>query len=152
VATVIVREARLEDAEAMACAHAASASAAYGRDEDLERRTRQWREVFNEPESRPYLAEVEDRVVGVLSVGQSELYAIYVQPDWWGKGVGQALLDKAEALLVQTCDEAELTVLVGNSRARRFYERNGWRFVEQVVEPHFGGELTEVCKYRRRLC
>jgi GNAT superfamily N-acetyltransferase len=150
VATVIVREARLEDAEAMARAHAASASAAYGRDEDLERRTRRWREVFDEPESRPYLAEVEDRVVGVLSVGQSELYAIYVQPDWWGKGVGQALLDKAEALLGETCDEAELTVLVGNSRARRFYERNGWRFAEQVVEPHFGGELTEVCKYRRR--
>jgi GNAT superfamily N-acetyltransferase len=150
VATVIVREARLEDAEAMARAHAASASAAYGRDEDLERRTRRWREVFDEPESRPYLAEVEGRVVGVLSVGSSELYAIYVHPDWWGKGVGQALLDKAEALLGETCDEAELTVLVGNSRARRFYERNGWRFAEQVVEPHFGGELTEVCKYRRR--
>jgi RimJ/RimL family protein N-acetyltransferase len=42
-------------------------------------------------------------------------------------------------------------VFVGNARAQRFYERNGWRFVEQVVEPHFGGEQTEVCKYRRRL-
>ena len=134
----------------MARAHVASASAAYGRDEDLERRTRRWREVFDEP-SRPYLAEDDGKVVGVLSVGSSELHAIYVHPGWWGVGVGQALLDKAHALLAETCDEAELTVLVGNDRARRFYERNGWHLVEQVVEPHFGGEPTEVCKYRRRL-
>ena len=42
-------------------------------------------------------------------------------------------------------------MLAGNARARRFYERNGWRFVEQVVELHFEGEPTEVCKYHRRL-
>jgi len=148
---VVVREARREDAEAMGRAHAASASAVYGREEDLERRTQRWREVFDEPESRPYLAEVDGEVVGVLSVGPSELYAIYVHPDWWGQGVGQALLDQAHELLAETCDEAELTVLVGNARAQRFYERNGWRFAEQVVEPHFGGQPTEVCKYRRRL-
>jgi ribosomal protein S18 acetylase RimI-like enzyme len=151
VAMVIVRKAGPEDAEAMGRAHVASASAAYGREEDLERRTRRWREVFTEPESRPYLAEVDREVVGVLSVGPSELYAIYVHPDWWGQGIGQALLDKAHALLAETSDEAELTVLVRNERARRFYERNGWGFVEQSVEPHFGGEPTEVCKYRRRM-
>jgi GNAT superfamily N-acetyltransferase len=153
VATVIVRQARSEDAEAMGLAHTASASAAYGREEDgdLERRTQRWREVIAEPGSRPYLAEVEGEVVGVLGVGPSELHAIYVHPDWWGRGVGQALLDKAHELLAETCNEAELTVLAGNARAERFYERNGWRFVERVVEPHFGGEQTEVCKYRRRL-
>jgi ribosomal protein S18 acetylase RimI-like enzyme len=148
---VFVREARREDAEAMARAHVASASAAYGRAEDLERRTERWRKVFDEPALRPYLAEDDGEVVGVLSVGRSKLHAIYVHPDWWGHGIGQALLDKAHALLAETSDEAELTVLVGNVRARRFYERNGWRFVEQVVEPHFGGEPTEVCKYRRGL-
>lgn len=151
MATVIVREARPEDAEAMGRAHTASASAAYGREEDLERRTQRWRQVFGEPESRPYLAEVEGEVVGVLSLGPSELYAIYVHPDWWGQGVGQALLDEAHDRLAETCDEAELTVLAGNTRAERFYKRNGWRFVEQLVEPHFGGEETEVRKYRRRL-
>lgn len=65
MATVIVRDARPEDAEAMGRAHTASASAAYGREEDLERRTQRWRQVFGEPESRPYLAEVEGEVVGV---------------------------------------------------------------------------------------
>lgn len=133
----------------MARAHVASASAAYGREEDLERRTRRWHEVFGEPASRPYLAEAEGEVVGVLSVGPDILYAIYVHPEWWGTGVGQALLDRAHILLAETCDEAELSVLVENVRARRFYERNGWRFTEHIVEPHFGGQPTEVCKYRR---
>ncbi|HEX4324679.1 MAG TPA: GNAT family N-acetyltransferase [Gaiellaceae bacterium] len=149
--TVLVRKARREDAEAMGRAHVASATAAYGREEDLDRRTQRWRDAFGEPESRPHLAEVDGEVVGVVSVGPSELHAIYVRPDWWGQGVGQTLLDKAHELLAETCDEAELTVLVGNGRARRFYELNGWRFVEQVVEQHFGGQPTEVCKYRRRL-
>jgi GNAT superfamily N-acetyltransferase len=135
----------------MALAHAASASAAYGRKEDLERRTRRWREVFDEADWRPYLAEVDGEVVGVLSLAPAELHAIYVHPDWWGQGVGQALLDRAHRLLAESSDEAVLTVLVGNSRARRFYERDGWRLVEHVVEPHFGGEATEVCKYRRSL-
>jgi ribosomal protein S18 acetylase RimI-like enzyme len=98
---VVVREARREDAQTMG-AHTASASAAYGREEDRNA----------------------------------------------GRG---ALLDKSHELLAKRCDEAELAVFVGNARAQRFYERNGWRFVEQVVEPHFGGEQTEVCKYRRRL-
>lgn len=148
---LVVREARREDAEGMARAHTASAAKAYGRPEDLERRTQRWQEVFDEPKSRPWLAEVDGEVVGVLGLGPDELHAIYVHPDWWGRGVGQALLDRAHELLAETCDEAELTVLVGNARARRFYERNGWRFAEQVVESHFGGEPTEVCKYRRRV-
>ena len=42
-------------------------------------------------------------------------------------------------------------VLEANARARRFYERNGWRLLEVVVEPHFGGQLTEVARYRRTL-
>jgi ribosomal protein S18 acetylase RimI-like enzyme len=149
--TIVVREARRDDAEAMARAHSASAARAYDRPQDLERRTRRWTEVFDEPESRPYLAEADGEVVGILSVGPTELYAIYVHPDWWGSGAGQALLDRAHELLAETCDEAELSVLVGNARARRFYERNGWRFDRQIVEPHFGGEPTEVCKYRRRV-
>lgn len=42
-----------------------------------------------------------------------------------------------------------LTVLADNARARRFYERNGWRFETTVIEPHFGGHPTEVTRYVR---
>ena len=55
----------------------------------VERRARQWRDW------PPLLAESGDVVVGFVSVGASrdadadgELFAIYVDPDYWGRGVG----------------------------------------------------------------
>jgi GNAT superfamily N-acetyltransferase len=147
---VIVREAVRADAEAMARMHRLSANTAYGRDDPLERRLASAQRVFDEDGTRPFLAEDEGgAVIGVLTVGSDELYAIYVHPDHWGAGVGQALLDRAEVELAATCDAATLTCMVGNARARRFYERNGWQLGETLVEPHFGGEPTEVCRYRK---
>lgn len=50
-----------------------------------------------------------------------ELYALYVRERWWGTGIGQALLDA-----VLGAGACSLWVLEDNSRARRFYERNGF--------------------------
>ena len=147
---MIIRPAAPADAEAMARMHWLSANTAYGRDDPVERRIAAARRLFDEEATRPFLAEDDDgEVVGILTVGVDELYAIYVHPDHWGTGVGQALLDHAEAALAETCDVAVLTCMVDNARARRFYERNGWEPGETVVEPHFGGEPTAVCRYRK---
>jgi GNAT superfamily N-acetyltransferase len=147
---VIVRPATPADAEAMARVHWLSANAAYGREDAFERRLAQSRKVFDEDGVRPFVAEEDGAIVGELILGTSELFAIYVHPERWGTGVGQVLLDRAHAELARTCDAAVLTCLVDNPRARRFYERNGWELVETLVEPHFGGIPTEVCRYRRR--
>jgi GNAT superfamily N-acetyltransferase len=148
---VIVRPATRADAEAMARTHWLSANTAYGRNDPLERRLAAARRILEEGDTRPFVAETDGDVIGVLTVGEDELYAIYVHPDYWGTGVGQALLDRAEHELAKTCDVAGLTCMVGNARARRFYERNGWEPGETLVEPHFGGEPTEVCRYHKRL-
>jgi GNAT superfamily N-acetyltransferase len=124
-----IRPAVRADAEAMARTHWLSANTAYGRDDPLERRLAVAYRIFDEDET----------------------YAIYVHPEHWGTGVGQALLERAEIELAKTCTEATLTCMVGNARARRFYERNGWQLGETLVEPHFGGEPTEVCRYSKRL-
>ena len=135
--------------------HTASAEAAYTpfarmKPGGYERRLRVWRDVLGGDHSA-YLAETEDgSPVGVLSVTAAELHVIYVDPGWWGSGAGQLLLDQAHELLAATCDEAVLTVLAANTRARRFYERNGWVAAETVTEAHFGGIPTEVVRYRRR--
>lgn len=147
-----VRPARREDAEAMARVHLLSANTAYGRNDPLDRRLGAAQRVFEEAETRPFLAEDDEgRVLGILTVGDSELYAIYVHPDHWGTGVGQTLLDRAEEELAKTCTDATLTCMVVNGRARRFYERNGWTLGETLVEPHFGGEPTDVCRYHKAL-
>ena len=149
---MIVRPAVRADAEAMGRLHWLSANTAYGRDDPLERRLAASERVFDESGTRPFLAEDDDgSVIGLLTVGDDELYAIYVHPDHWGTGVGQELLERAEAELAETCTAASLTCMTVNARARRFYERNGWQLGETLVEPHFGGEPTEVCRYRKRL-
>ncbi|MEV0169975.1 GNAT family N-acetyltransferase [Streptomyces sp. NPDC050803] len=58
----------------------------------------------------------------------AELYAIYVDPGHYGDGAGRALLEES----VRRCTAAGhrrmlLWVLKGNVRARRFYERAGFR-------------------------
>ena len=147
-----IRAAGRDDADAMARMHWLSANTAYGRNDPLERRLAAAQRLFDDGETRPFLAEDDDgAVIGVLTIGQDELYAIYVHPDHWGTDVGQALLEHGEHELAETRDVAVLTCMVGNARARRFYERNGWKLGETLVEPHFGGEPTEVVRYRKTL-
>jgi RimJ/RimL family protein N-acetyltransferase len=147
---VNVRRAVPADAEALARVHWLSSNTAYGRNDPFARRLAASRRLFEEDGVRPFLVEADGEVIGTLVVGGDELYAIYVHPDWWGSGAGQLLLDQAHALLAETCEEATLTCLVDNPRARRFYERNSWELGETLVEPHFGGVPTAVCRYRKR--
>jgi GNAT superfamily N-acetyltransferase len=158
-----IRRPRLEEAEEAARTHTASADAAYRgyaprEPGALARRTGLWREILSNGIGQSFVAVDDGRIVGVLHVGSfrdepalGAVQVLYVRPEWWGSGAGQLLLDCAHAELAKTFDEAQLTVLTGNRRARRFYERNGWRLTETLVEPHFGGHDTEVCRYRRRL-
>jgi GNAT superfamily N-acetyltransferase len=92
----------------------------------------------DDPAQRVWVAtDAADAVIGFVSVGPSrdddarpgegELRAIYLAPDAVGTGVGRELLARAEASLVQLGHVAgTLWVFADNTRARRFYERNGW--------------------------
>ena len=162
-APIEIRPARPEDADDIARAHTGSAEAAYRRlappdRSGLDRRTRMWRELLADPTSGAWVAADDGRIVGLLSIGAyrddpdtGAVHAVYVLPGWWGTGAGQRLLDVAHAELARDFDQAYLTVLTANARARRFYERNGWIHEEDLVEPHFGGVPTAVSRYRRRL-
>jgi GNAT superfamily N-acetyltransferase len=59
--------------------------------------------------------------------GHGELCALYVDPDQWGRGIGNALAAAARARLFDLgFRNAILWVLVGNVRAERFYRIDGW--------------------------
>jgi diamine N-acetyltransferase len=72
------------------------------------------------------VAERDARAVGVALVESCWLHGFYVVPGCWGSGVADELHDAAVALLAD-CAELRLWVLDENRRARRFYERHGWR-------------------------
>jgi len=84
--------------------------------------------------------------------GSGSLHAINLHPAAWGTGLGAQLLQHAErGLAVDGYGTAYLWVVDGNARARRFYERAGWRVEGATkIDDQFETGVTEV-RYRRVL-
>jgi ribosomal protein S18 acetylase RimI-like enzyme len=78
-----------------------------------------------------------------------EIFACYVHPGWWRKGVGRLLMDHAIEELVQAGrDDISLWVLEANDRARRFYATVGFGPDGARMLRDFGVPVAEV-RYRR---
>jgi GNAT superfamily N-acetyltransferase len=100
-----------------------------------------WEPVLRDTPERARVVVLEDRgaLRGVAGAGPArdddldrtttgELYALYVHPDAWGRGYGDALHATAlDHLWAEGFSAAVLWVLEGNHRARRFYADRGWR-------------------------
>ena len=112
--------------------------------------------------SHVWVAERSERVIGFAAAGPgrdadtgagvAEVYAIYVEPEVVGTGVGRVLFEHAvDSLRGHGYGAAILWVLETNAQARRFYERAGWRPDGATkTEPRQGWELKEV-RYRTTL-
>ncbi len=73
-----------------------------------------------------WVAEEGRRVVGFMGVADAELTHLYVEPQAQNRGVGTRLVDHAKGLRP---GGLHLWVFQKNERARRFYERHGFRLV-----------------------
>jgi ribosomal protein S18 acetylase RimI-like enzyme len=142
-----IRAARVEDAAVTAAIRVRGWQAAYRRqlpDElldtlSMDRDTIRFADHIGHlpADRRVWVAELEGDVVGFASTGPSrdpdtdgtgEVYAIYVRPDRYSRGIGTMLLDHAVAdLASRGYREAVLWTLETNTSAQRFYERAGWR-------------------------
>ena len=61
------------------------------------------------------------------AAGHGELCALYVEPDCWGRGIGEALASAARDDLYRLgFRQAILWVVTGNARAQQFYRADGW--------------------------
>jgi ribosomal protein S18 acetylase RimI-like enzyme len=75
------------------------------------------------------------KVVGFIAVHGDEIEQLYVAAAARGTGVADALLAHGESLIAGRGDTAWLAVVAGNTRARRFYARNGWRDCGAFLNP-----------------
>lgn len=83
---------------------------------------------------------------------QGELAALYVDPDWWGQGVGRTLIAAARAALCERgFRSAILWVLQGNVRADRFYRADGWLPEDAVRTATVWQVAVEEVRYSRSL-
>jgi GNAT superfamily N-acetyltransferase len=77
---------------------------------------------------RSTVAVVDGEVAGFVTVTGDEVEQVYVAAGHRGSGVADALLDEAERQVRAAGHRSTwLAVVGGNARARRFYERRGWR-------------------------
>ena len=82
-----------------------------------------------------------------------ELAGLYVHPDRWARGIGGALIRRAERELSEEgYPEAYLWVLRGNDRAAGFYTAHGWQpdGGEKLGEAGGATDLPEL-RHRRTL-
>jgi ribosomal protein S18 acetylase RimI-like enzyme len=104
----------------------------------LEKRQAYWREAIEYSEPQVHVALDDDKIVGFVGFDRSrdkgtpptmgEIWAIYVNPAYWGKGVGLALWDAArEGLMEEGCTHVSLWVPIANERALRFHELAGFK-------------------------
>jgi L-amino acid N-acyltransferase YncA len=174
VAAVRIRDATVEDADAIALVHVRGWQAAYrGRMPqeyldalDVDARAAGWGRWLAQPAPGRHVVVLEaptGAVVGFAGIGPTrdsdadpalvgEIASIYVHPDHWGRGGGRLLMAEAVRRLARDrLREATLWVLDANDRARRFYEATGWRIDgARKTDESLGFPLDEV-RYRRPL-
>lgn len=169
----VVRDASLDDVPGIVDVHIRTWQVAYegqlpddllaaqeGRRAD---RTRIWHQTIrNAGTDRRRILVAEDRsaVLGFASAGPArgepehvgEVYAIYLDPGSWGRGIGRELFREAtDWLTKEGYREVMLWVLASNSRARRFYEAAGWSADGGTKTEMYHGAVLEEARYRRKL-
>jgi GNAT superfamily N-acetyltransferase len=81
-----------------------------------------------------------------------ELFALYVDPDYWGCGIGTALVNAARARLVECgFQRALLWVMAGNVRAHSFYRGDGWSPDGETRTETLWGIEVDSMRYCREL-
>ena len=91
-------------------------------------------------------------LAGFVVVVDDEVEQLFVAEAHRGSAVARTLLDEAERqVAAQGYDEAWLAVVAGNARARRFYERRGWRDGGDLPYEVSAGGATYLSPCRRYL-
>jgi GNAT superfamily N-acetyltransferase len=130
----------------------------------VEARAAYWRRWLGErrPRCHLWVAVWGTRPVGFSATGPSrdaraspdtaELYAIYLNPDVAGTGIGWALCSQAmDGAVSDGFRRATLWVLAANTRARRFYEQAGWEADGTERTEDWNGLPLHEVRYAREL-
>ncbi|MEO8395592.1 MAG: GNAT family N-acetyltransferase [Chloroflexota bacterium] len=167
-----IREANITDAAGIARIHVVTWQHAYrGQMPDdyldglsIAQRTQTWIALLSNsyPKAHTLVALEGDQVAGFCSVGASpnedadaqngELFAIYVDPQAMGKGIGSALIAEGENWLrADGFTHATLWVLATNAPSIRFYEHQGWSADGVTKTDMMGVFPLHELRYARRL-
>ena len=92
------------------------------------------------PNTDTWVADIDGNVEGFIALMGNEVGAIFLQPKYHGKGVGKALMDKAQALH----GDLEVEVFKENSIGRKFYSWYGFEHLEEKLHEPTRWELLRL--------
>jgi GNAT superfamily N-acetyltransferase len=135
-----IREARADEGETLLTIQRGASTAAFAHifppdrypfpDDDVRAL---WRDALGDPRIDIYVADVDDKPIGSVSVDDAWLRTLYVLPSHWSRGVGSELHDHALARMRERgASRAKLWTLEENWPARRFYENRGWQLTDET--------------------
>lgn len=82
------------------------------------------------PAAKTYVAEENGELVGFISLIDSYIGGLFIAPTKQGRGIGTRLIEQVKI------ENKQLRVGVFNKNegARRFYERNGFKYLSEEVQ------------------
>jgi putative acetyltransferase len=133
-------ETRDLDAAAAAMTAAARRAYAYFGWNHAEHVMRQW--IVEDPKqwTSTWVAEIAGHVAGFMALQPSFLDQLFIAPHWQGRGLGNALINKAKAVYPHGLS---LHCAQGNRPACRFYEHHGFVAVaHRIYQPAAVGDIV----------
>ena len=162
----MIVEAKIENAYDIARIHVCTWQAAYKgimpetylENLSIDKRQKRWESLLQDSKRNTLITTNEaGELVGWSSCGLSrdkdvsgvaELYAIYIHPDYWGKGFGRELMIASETLMKSLgFSKITLWVLKKNSRTRHFYKKAGYLCDGTEKQIEIGGLSLEGQRY-----
>lgn len=158
---MIIRKSTLADARGIARVHVDSWRATYRHivaDSYLDGLTYEAREqLWNEnlKAENTFVAEGENGVIVGFATGgkegtgeyadfEGELYAIYILPEFLGRGIGRRLVERVAEDLMEKGMTSMLVWVLRDNGSRRFYEKMGGQEVDSKTIRIAGEDLMEV--------
>ena len=107
--------------------------------------TARWAREIDDPAVRVLVIVQDGTIAGFAALTHDQLLHFGTAPRTWGSGLASAAHEEIVGLLDPT---ARLWVLAGNRRARRFYEKTGWKPTGRSVPDDFPPH-PELMEYER---
>jgi putative acetyltransferase len=92
------------------------------------------------PNTDTWVAEIGNEVKGFIALMGNEVGAIFLQPHCHGKGIGKALMDKAQELH----GDLEVEVFKKNTIGRDFYSKYGFEPLEEKLHEPTGQQVLRL--------
>ena len=92
------------------------------------------------PNTDTWVAEIDGEVKGFIALMGNEVGALFLQPEYHGKGIGTALMNKAQELQ----GNLEVEVFKVNISGQRFYTKYGFELMEEKLHEPTGQQVLRL--------